>query len=66
MRNGEITQIRVSALPPRMSGDDAVAHYKAKVRDCFDNKLTVEDFDKNEDYFGFFEAKKILKELGNE
>ena len=48
-----------SGLPDRMSPKDAIKYYKAKIRDYFDSKLTVRDFDKAEDYFGFFEAKKI-------
>ena len=39
---------------------------KVKIRDYFDSRLTVKDFDKVEDYFGFFEAKKLLKEYGYE
>ena len=51
--------IEPSGLPNRMSPKDAIKYYKAKIRDYFDSRLTVKDFDKVEDYFGFFEAKKI-------
>jgi hypothetical protein len=50
-----------SSLPQRMPRDKGVKYYKEKVKDFFDNKLTVKDFNKVEDYFDFFEAKKLLK-----
>ena len=50
-----------SRLPDRMNPKDAIKYYKAKISDYFDSKLTVSDFDSVEDYYGYFEAKKLLR-----
>lgn len=50
---------RYGAMPKRMSRRDAAAYYSAKIRDYFMKNY----FDKPEDYFGFFEAKKMRKAL---
>ena len=51
------------SLPNRMGHAEAIEYYSNKIRNFFDEQLTVKDFDNVDDYFGFFEAKKILKQL---
>lgn len=49
------------SIPNRMGYKEALAYYKNKISDYFDSKLTVSDFDSVEDYYGYFEAKKLLR-----
>jgi hypothetical protein len=53
-----------SNLPNRMAYAEAIKYYSNKIRNYFNEQLTVKDFDRVEDYFCFFEARKILKQLG--
>ena len=45
---------------PRMNRDDALEYYKRKLRKVFGlDEFDVKDFDSVEDYFDYYEAKKI-------
>jgi len=55
--------VKARSLPNRMGYAEAIEYYSNKIRNFFDEQLTVKDFDNVDDYFGFFEAKKILKQL---
>ena len=55
--------VKARSLPNRMGHAEAIEYYSNKIRNFFDEQLTVKDFDNVDDYFGFFEAKKILKQL---
>ena len=45
---------KLEYLPKRLPRVEAIKYYKSKIQDYFDSTLTVKDFDKIEDYFGFF------------
>ena len=48
-------------LPKKMKRSVAIKYYSKKIRDYFDNQLTVNDFSNVNDYYSFWEAKRILE-----
>lgn len=61
--DGKGNCVAICGLPDRMGYREATAYYKKKFRDYFEQQLTVRDFDSVDDYFGYFEAQKIMKSL---
>lgn len=55
--------VAISGLPNRLGYKEAVAYYKKKFRDYFEQQLTIKQFDKVEDYFGYYEAIRIRNEM---
>lgn len=55
--------VAISGLPEKMDYQEAIAYYKKKFRDYFEQQLTVKQFDKVEDYFGYYEAIRIRNEM---
>lgn len=48
-------------LPKKMKYCVAIQYYSKKIRDYFDSKLTVKDFSNVDDYYSFWEAKRIIE-----
>lgn len=55
--------IPFSRMSKRMNYKDAAVYYSNKFKFYFEQQLTIKDFDKAEDYFGYYEAIKIRKEI---
>lgn len=57
--NGYGYCLSITGLPNRMGYKEAAIYYTKKVRGYFEQRLTIKNFDKVEDYFGYYEAIKI-------
>lgn len=57
--------VGIYRLPPRMGYKEAITYYNKKIRDYFEQQLTIKQFDKVEDYFGYYEALKIRNTIWN-
>lgn len=55
--------VAIRGLPARLGYKEAIAYYNKKFRDYFEQQLTIKQFDKVEDYFGYYEAIKIRNEI---
>jgi hypothetical protein len=55
---------KMGNLPKRMSRYEAFEYYGAKFRKYFGlEEIRLKDFDSVEDYYGYFEAKRLLKAM---
>jgi len=57
--------LSITGLPRRMGYKEASIYYRNKIRSYFEQNLTMESFDKVEDYFDYFEALKIRNKIEN-
>jgi hypothetical protein len=55
---------KLNNLPKRMSRYKALEYYGAKFRKYFGlEEIRLRDFDSVEDYYGYYEAKRLLKDM---